>query len=376
MELSPWSQQEDHTYSYPILTPVLNVLCRPHTQGLPFFTHSPPQVQRSATKSLPTWVTHGKISIKLPSSSSFKRGYILQERDNLLFGEGLRKSSISTKHPISINTLSTLLASGNILKGHNHRLTDESPQSTTPRLRPVDTVLQSTPSTVKLTDSDLRKGFGFRNTVTLANTIRDFTAKTFSLTTSDSPDIIDIGKIATIDKSKRTTTPLTLPNSFGDVVHCDILYGSTTSLKGFRYALFLIDKATRFKFVYGIKSLTDVLPTFKRFCADIGTVPRELRTDFDKKLMGQQMQEFMNNEGSIISSVPTGKQRSNGICERSWRSLLRMSRSWLLSNLMPTKFWYHALKRAAEVSNYLPLKVNNKLTTPFEMVYNSKPDLR
>ena len=85
----------------------------------------------------------------------------------------------------------------------------------------------------------------------------------------------------------------------------------------------------------------------------------------------------MNDQGSVISSVPAGKQRSNGICERSWRSLLRMLRSWLLSNLMPTKFfWYHALKRAVEVSNYLPIKVNNKLTTPFEMVYKTKPDLR
>ena len=164
------------------------------------------------------------------------------------------------------------------------------------------------------------------------------------------------------------STPLTLPQSFGDVVHCDILYGSNTSLKGYRYALFLIDKATRFKFIYGIKTLTDILPTFKRFCADIGTVPKELRTDFDKKLMGQRMQDYMNDQGSVISSVPAGKQRSNGICERSWRSLLRMSRSWLLSNLLPTKFWYHALKRAAEVSNYLPIKVNNKLTTLFEMV--------
>ena len=160
------------------------------------------------------------------------------------------------------------------------------------------------------------------------------------------------------------------------MVHCDILYGSATSIKGYRYALYLIDKATRFKFVYGLKALTDILPTFKRFCADVGCVPKELRTDFDTKLMGQQMQDFMVDNHSIISSVPAGKQRLNGICERSWRSLLRMSRSWLLSSLLPTKFWFHALKRAAEVSNYLPLKVNDVLTTPFELVYKRKPDLR
>ena len=53
-----------------------------------------------------------------------------------------------------------------------------------------------------------------------------------------------------------------------------------------------------------------------------------------------------------------------------------MSRSWLLSSLLPTQFWFHALKCAAEVSNYLPLTVNNHLTTPFELVYDTKPDLR
>ena len=250
-------------------------------------THSHPLPDTSDT--LPHWLLHGKITIKLPSSPCFKRGYILRNNESIIFGEGLKKSTITNTHPIDVPTLLELLQSGDILKGHNHRLTDDSTQSTSPRLRPVDAVLQNTSSMVKLTDTDLRKGFGFRNTITLANTRHSFTAKTFSFTTSDSPDIIDISEIATIDKSKRTTTPLTPLHSFGYIVHCDILYGSNTSLKGYRYALCLINKATRLTFVYGLKTLTDVLPTFKAFCADIGTVPKELQTDFDKKLMGQQM---------------------------------------------------------------------------------------
>ena len=89
---------------------------------------------------------------------------------------------------------------------------------------------------------DHRQGFGFRNTVSISKHLHSFTQKTFSLTTSDSPDIIDLGEVATIDRSKRNTTPLTLPIRFGDIIHCDILYGSNTAIKGFRYALFLIDK--------------------------------------------------------------------------------------------------------------------------------------
>ena len=340
-----------------------------------FLPHSPKDITTS-TSVLPHWVLHSKITIQLPQEIFFRRGFIVHKQDNLYFAEGLKRTNIKSETPITIDTLINLFHSKLILKGHNHRLSEHTSQSTIPRLRPIDSVLQSSPSKVNLTDSDLRQGFGFRNTASISKKLHSFISKTFSLTSSDSPEILDLGSIATIDKSKRNTTPLTLPQNFGDLVHCDILYGSETSIKGFRYALYIIDKATRFKFVYGLKSLRDILPVFKRFCADIGFVPKELRTDFDTKLMGAQMQSFMNHHGSVISSVPAGKQRSNGICERSWRSLLRMSRSWLLSSLLPTKFWYHALKRAAEVSNYLPLTVNDTLTTPFELVYKTKPDLR
>ena len=334
------------------------------------------KLKLTSTTDLPHWVLHEKITIQLPKEIFFRRGFILTKPDGISFVEGLHRTNVKHITHIDMDTLTNLYHSKLILKGHNHRLSEHTSQSTIPRLRPVDSILQSSPNKVTLTDTDLRQGFGFRNTTFISKKLHSFTTKTFSLTSSDSPEIIDLGSIATIDKSKRTTTPLTLPHNFGDLIHCDILYGSNTSIKGFRYALFLIDKATRFKFVYGLKSLQDILPVFKRFCADIGFVPAELRTDFHTKLMGHQMQSFMNHHGSVISSVPAGKQRSNGICKRSWRSLLRMSRSWLVSSLLPTKFWYHALKRAAEVSNYLPLTVNDTLTTPFELVYKTKPDLR
>ena len=53
-----------------------------------------------------------------------------------------------------------------------------------------------------------------------------------------------------------------------------------------------------------------------------------------------------------------------------------MSRSWLTSHLLPSKFWWWSLKRATELSNYLPIKIDNKLTTPHEEVYKVKPDYR
>ena len=83
-------------------------------------------------------------------------------------------------------------------------------------------------------------------------------------------------------------------------MYCDILYGSQTSIKGYRYALFIVDRATRFKFVYSLRNLTSVLPAFKKFYANVGYVPKELRTDFDKMLMGHTMQKIMTDNHSTI----------------------------------------------------------------------------
>ena len=53
-----------------------------------------------------------------------------------------------------------------------------------------------------------------------------------------------------------------------------------------------------------------------------------------------------------------------------------MNRGWLTSNLMPTDFWWFSLKRSTEVSKYVPFKVNNTNTTPYELAFQVKPDTR
>ena len=52
-----------------------------------------------------------------------------------------------------------------------------------------------------------------------------------------------------------------------------------------------------------------------------------------------------------------------------------MARGWLASALLPTSFWWYALKQAVEISNYVLITVDNQLTAPFEMVYQQQPGL-
>jgi hypothetical protein len=54
-----------------------------------------------------------------------------------------------------------------------------------------------------------------------------------------------------------------------------------------------------------------------------------------------------------------------------------MARGWLASAELPGSFWYYAVKRAAEICNYFPVKLDcGSWTTPLELAHKVKPDLR
>jgi hypothetical protein len=57
--------------------------------------------------------------------------------------------------------------------------------------------------------------------------------------------------------------------------------------------------------------------------------------------------------------------------------MVAMARNWLASAELPSTFWFYAVNHAAEVCNYFPfLLEDGTYTTPFELAYNTKPDLR
>jgi len=56
--------------------------------------------------------------------------------------------------------------------------------------------------------------------------------------------------------------------------------------------------------------------------------------------------------------------------------MVAMARNWLASAELPSSFWFYAVKRAAEVCNYFPYKLEDgSFSTPFELAHHTKPDL-
>ena len=130
----------------------------------------------------------------------------------------------------------------------------------------------------------------------------------------------------------------------------DIVFGAKTAIGGIKYALFIVDRATRKQHIYSLSSLKhDLLPALQTFCSDIGRRPSQIITDFNHKLCGKKVIDYFTPSDSpklIIESAPPKHQNQNGLAEQHWASVLCMARSWLASSLLPSEYWFFALKRA------------------------------
>ena len=53
-----------------------------------------------------------------------------------------------------------------------------------------------------------------------------------------------------------------------------------------------------------------------------------------------------------------------------------MVQSYVNDKLMPRFFYFWAIRHASRIQNIFPIKMNDHLTTPHELVYKTKPDYR
>eukprot|EP00956_Cyclotella_meneghiniana_P015761 scaffold24459_cov75-Cyclotella_meneghiniana.AAC.2 len=139
-----------------------------------------------------------------------------------------------------------------------------------------------------------------------------------------------IGDYATINKPDKGK-PLTKSRKYLDKVHMDIVFGDCLGLGGYRYALLLVDVATRYCWVYGMQALTsnEIISCFEQFVTAAGDVPKCFHSDFDKKLIGGKALRWIQEHKSRVIASPSQRQSSNGLVERTWQTLIRMARAYI-----------------------------------------------
>ena len=251
-----------------------------------------------------------------------------------------------------------------------------SPSAALPPVLPEYSINKSLPKTARYSQDFLAHATGYYNNKNIIKYIKDTSLPNVTITKQDGPPISDEGYTATLRSKRRNTKPSTARLNYSDVWHMDIGFGPTSAIGGIRYCLMMVDKATRYRRMYPLKNLTSSIPrAINKFLAEVGTKPTLIRTDFDKKLLGSEARKLLESEKIRIEGAPPKRQHQNGLVERAWQSAVIMARNWLKSSLLPAKYWYFALKRAIEVSNISPIKLHNKITTPFEAVHDQKVDL-
>ena len=107
----------------------------------------------------------------------------------------------------------------------------------------------------------------------------------------------------------------------------DIGYGDCIAIGGSRYTIMLVDRATRFRWIYGLKSLTHshIIAALELFHSNAGTIPKTFYTDFDPKLIKGKMADWIRQANSKVIAAPSARQDKNGLVERNWNVAVDMA---------------------------------------------------
>ena len=118
-------------------------------------------------------------------------------------------------------------------------------------------------------------------------------------------------------------------------MHIDIGYGCSTEIGGAKYALFMVDIVSGYKYIFKLKYLQkDTIPAFKKLITDMGFAPNKLVTDFDHKLMGKSVTDYLSTfQCKVESALP-----QTPISKWIGRTLLAYgdSHGMELANLLPS----------------------------------------
>ena len=163
-----------------------------------------------------------------------------------------------------------------------------------------------------------------------------------------------LGSYKTIPKVKRGSALDRTHYKYLDAVHVDIAFGDCLSVGAFRYALILVDRATRYNWAFGLNSLLSADILLRKFRAAAGRLARCFYCDCDLKLFGSAVSEYLIDNDSKVVAAPAKRQSSNGLVESLWKTMVHMARAYITEKQMPRTFWFYAVVHAARMMNAIP----------------------
>jgi hypothetical protein len=254
-----------------------------------------------------------------------------------------------------------------------------------PPVRPCEVPESSAAATIRYTPQQLHKLLGCRN-------LPDYKVLQSLGTGVHVADIgeplLSVGSVVNVQRGRKGRS-LSRPKKALDTVGMDVCYGDGVSPGGYSYCLMLVDRATRKTWVYGLKDMngSTIADALWRFFIDAGGFPKKIQCDFDPKFMGGKVRRLLNSHAIRLTAAPPNRQSQNGLVESHWKMACAMARSLLAEAQMPKVFWFWAVREAVQRMNLIPVEAPTPevdatgaqlkvLTTPHELFYGVKPDLR
>jgi transposase InsO family protein len=185
-------------------------------------------------------------------------------------------------------------------------------------------------------------------------------------------------------KSHRLPFPKAAENRANDIldrIHSDLCGPMPIpSLIGSRYVLTLIDDTSRFAHVYFLAHKNETFETFCRYRALVekqtGKPIKCLRSDGGGEYVNQEMREYLSRNGIRHETTTADTPQQNGVAERYNRTLLETVRALMLSAGIPKDLWAEISATAAYLRNRLPNRANKNKSTPYELWYGKKPNVK
>jgi len=161
-----------------------------------------------------------------------------------------------------------------------------------------------------------------------------------------------------IGKAQRNARPGPLSRRFPPMgqVHWDLVSATEPSIEGYIYALILIDKATRYRWVYGLRAKNEVFALLRRWWADTSAIRQNhpllsLMRDNAGENKTSEIDAYFEDKGVAARYSTPLEQWQDAPPEASIRVLGRLVRSELSGSGLPTKAWFSSMVNGAESCN-------------------------
>jgi len=190
---------------------------------------------------------------------------------------------------------------------------------------------------------------------------------------------MSLGSYATILKAQWGTSLDCTSYRFLDAVHMDIAFGDCVSVGTFRFALILVDRATRYSWAFGLKTLSSdcILLALRLFRATAGSLACCFYCDCDPKLFGWAISDYLVDNSSKVVAAPAKRQSSKGLFESHWKVVVHMAHTCLSYRKANARaFWFYAIVHSARMMNAIPSKIHGRIASPFLLVHGVGHDER